>query len=264
MSQSTNYRALVAIAVLAFAATSLRAQKVAPAAAPDAGLYTNYSLNSNDGQTTVQWLVCGSTQNSDGCYGIGQIGPFIAVGAMLEGDPVVKGNVVTRAIYVADSGRASKVKLYVYKKVDTVTANYDTVTVTLKRAITLPLVGGSNAICSMAANKDFLFIGTDQSEFAAMVQKNNLVVTQVGDGGGNVIAITSDQYGFVTITNTEPGSSGFAVYGPTGGLEGFGGGAEFMLTTTQAVPLTNLAGGSVRPASHISYKAKVAAQVDVK
>src|SRR5580704_5685540 len=76
----------------------------AHAAAPDANLYTTYSLTTSAGQTTVDWVVCGSTLDTEGCYDFGSIGPFVTVGAMVEGNPSVNGDTVTREIYVVDSG----------------------------------------------------------------------------------------------------------------------------------------------------------------
>jgi hypothetical protein len=225
---------------------------------PDSTLYTTYTLSSSNGETTVGWAVCGSTQDSEGCYAAGGLGPFVAVGGILEGSPGFNGNVVTRAIFVVDSGTVSP-KLYVYKKVDTVTSESDTVTVTLFRTITLPLNGGSTAACYMAANAQFLFIGTSLSEQAAMVQKSNLNVTQVGAVPGNVVAITSDQYGYVTITNQDsvsPPIFDFTVIGPDGLLQEDGGGSEFMVGTTQAVPLTNVGGAAIRTAPRIGYAPK--------
>ena len=73
------------------------------------------------------------------------------------------------------------VMLYVYTKVDTITTDSDTVTVTLSQTISLPLVGGTNPhSAQMAANKQFLFIGTDQSPSAVQVGKRTFSVTQLG------------------------------------------------------------------------------------
>src|SRR5437667_3668063 len=136
----------------------------APAAAPiDATLYTRYNVNTAG--TIISWNVCGSLSGSSGCYGSGSLGPFGRLGALLEGEPKTDriANTVTRAIYVLDltSGpNGNEVVLYVYTKVDTITTDSDTVTVTLSQTISLPLVAGYAA---MAANKQFLFIGTDHS-----------------------------------------------------------------------------------------------------
>ena len=54
-------------------------------ATPDSTLFTTYSLITNGGQTRIDWAVCGSTQNTEGCYNAGSLGPFVVVGAMLEG-----------------------------------------------------------------------------------------------------------------------------------------------------------------------------------
>jgi hypothetical protein len=241
---------LLAVMILLSVAT-LRAQNPSvKSAAPDSTLFTTYTAS----PTSVNWVVCGSTPDTEGCYASGSLGPFVGVGAMLEGNPFVKSNVVTRKIYVVDSGSADNVKLYVYQKTDTVTPDSDTVVVTLQRTVSLPLTGGGTALCSMAANAKFLFIGTDQSELAAMVQKSNLAVTQVGDiDAPGVTSITSDQYGYVTVTL---GSSGFTVFGPNGEAEEDGGGGDFMLGTIQALPFATLPDAGAQPILHRGYRPK--------
>jgi len=239
MSKIPRPRLVSVLIVFAFVAAlpSLAQASALPAAAPDAGLFTTYTIY--DSGTTVDWVVCGSTSESEGCYDSGSLGPFVQVGAMLESNASVSGDTVTRHIYVVDSGPASVV-LYVYKKTDTVTSSFDTTVVTLTNTITLPLTGGTTATCSMAANNDFLFIGTNQGEQGVMVQKSNLKLTKLGIYivGINITSITSDAYGYVTVTQTgADGISGFAVFGPNGDAEEDGGGADFVLGTTQAVPL---------------------------
>lgn len=151
-------------------------------------------------------------------------------------------NTVTRAIYVLDITSGSNlngVTLYVYKKTDTLTPSFDTTSVTLSKTISLPLVGGSLALASMAANNKFLFIGTNKSSHAVEVQKGTFGITQIGGFSPpiNVSAITPDRYGCVTITFGifSGGENGFVVLGPDGGGREDGGGASFMLNTVQAV-----------------------------
>jgi len=254
MSHLSNFRAVVTMMLVAFAAAvPVRAQDSATPAAPDATLYTTYSGS----QTTVGWTVCGSTADTLGCYAAGSIGPFVGVGTMLEGNPFVNGDVVTRFIYVVDSG-AAKVKLYVYKKVDTVSADDDIVTVTLARKITLPLTGGSTAVCSMAANKEFLFIGTNQSSGMVEVRKSNLSITEIG---GSVSSITSNEYGYVTVTQ----GNVFTVFGPDGSGQEEGGGTDFMLDTTQAVPASVLLGSGAQPLrQRLGVRPKAQPQPDTK
>ncbi len=238
MFQSTASR-LVPIFVLMLAAVSLHAQ--APAAAPDATLYTTY----NGTYASLTWIVCGSTTESSGCYGAGTLGPFVTIGAMLEGNPSVSGNVVTRAIYIVDAG-ANPMLLYVYTKTDTVTATFDTVSVTLTDTIKLPLLGGSDVSAFMAANQNFLFIGSDfigtgENE-PVRVRKSDLHVTRLNDFQGGTIAITADQYGYVSVEQPDA----FTVYGPNGELQEDGGGDQFMLGTTQAMPGSVLVGSPAR------------------
>jgi hypothetical protein len=241
----TNFRHqwLLAISMVLLAlSTTVHGQN--PPAPPDSTLFTTYDLS--PGYQSVGWLVCGSTQQTSGCYAGGSLGPFVGVGALMEGNPVVNGNTVTRAIYVVDSGSANSVKLYVYKKTDTVTPQTDTVTVTLNRTADLSplLVGGSNVSCSMAANNGFLFIGTDQSPQAVEVNKRTLSVAAVGGFSPplNITAITADKYGYVTVTqgNFFSGGNGFYVFGPDGFAKEDGGGAEFMLNTVSAVSTSTL------------------------
>lgn len=223
-------RLVVTAALLAFAVVPVYSQQ--PTAPPDANLYTNY-----DGTpTSVNWIVCGSTQQSEGCFASGSIGPFVSVGAMLEGNPSVKGDVVRRAIYVVDTG-ATPVTLYVYKKSDTVTASSDTVTVTLDTTVPLSqLVGGSTAITYMTANAKSIYVGTSLGAHTALITKSNLSVSDLFPLSTNVSSITVNGYGFVTVTQGD----GFAVYNPSGSLVEDGGGTQFMAGTMQGLPAGSL------------------------
>ena len=247
MSQISRRLACVSVMLLltCSAVLSLHAQTSAASnTAPDATLFTTYSFFSNE--QTLDWLVCGSTTSTEGCYASGSLGPFGKVGAMIEGNPTTSGNTVTRMIYVVDiaAGSGTGVTLSVYKKTDTVTSSSDTVTVTLGKTISLPLTGGSTASCSMAANATLLFIGTDQNQQAVMVKKSNLTVTQVGTYiiGPGVTAITTDKYGYITVTqgNFTSGVSGFTVFNAAGAAQEDGGGADFMLNTVTGVSTSAL------------------------
>jgi hypothetical protein len=227
----------------------------APAAAIDATLYTRY--HTDLGHTIVDWNVCGSLPGSSGCYGSGTLGPFGMIGALMEGEPKTnpRANTVKRAIYVLDylSGpNQNEVMLYVYTKVDTITADSDTVTVTLDRTISLPLVGGLPNQCSMAANKKFLFIGTNQNPEAVQIDKRTFSVTQLGGFSPpiNTSGITADQYGYVTLSFGSFSSSdqAFIVVGPDGSAEEDGDGNGFMLNTDQAIKISPAIAGIQRPA----------------
>ncbi len=239
---------LTIVTVASIFAQTLHAQagSAHPPAAPDANLYTNYYGT----PTSVSWIVCGSTVESEGCYDFGTLGPFKGVGAMLESTPKISGDVVTRNIYVVDSA-ASPVTLYVYKKTDTVSSSFDTTVVTLEKTVSLSLlVGGSSVTTYMAANPQFLFIGTSLSTTAVSVEKSNLSVN--GAGGGfsppaNVSSITSNAYGYITVTQ----GTVFTVFDPQGSYVEDGGGTQFMLGTTQAVPASSILLGDFAPTPHV-------------
>jgi hypothetical protein len=208
----------------------------------DAGLYTYYQLiNSNK---EVNWSVCGQTQSGSGCLGGGRLGPFGKIGAMLEGDPTTNSSTqtVTRAIYILDiaSGKTQTgVDLYIYQKNDVISSGNDHVTVVLSSVLSLPLLGGGTSFASMAANADYLVIGTNRSSQAIEVVKSTLAMTQIGGFSPpiNVHAVTADAYGFITIEFGKIGGrdTGYITLGPDGSGGGDGGSTQLMLNTIQAI-----------------------------
>lgn len=213
--------------------------------APDAGLYTGITLDG--AYKNVQWVTCGAVKLASGCFDGGNLGPFGRVGAMIQGVAGISGNTVTHAIYVGDvaSGTSGKdVALYRYLKTDVITDSSDTITVSLTRTITLPLVGGAKAHSFMAANNGFLFIGTDQGSSVARVQKGPLTVVPVGfPQAYNVSAITADDAGFISVAYggfAQQFHSDFISFGPDGeGLEQ-GGQATVVLNSKTAVSTGDL------------------------
>jgi len=208
----------------------------------DETLYTTYNVSS-DG-TRVSWVVCGSTQNSEGCFDSGNLEPIGKVGAILEGipSPDAATQTVTRAVYVLDiASGASKtaVALYIYTKTDVITSSFDYTTITLDQAVGLPLIGGTGAIPSMAGNHGYLFIGTNKSPQAIQLDKKTLTFNQIGGFSPpvNVSSITADVNGWVTVTfgSYNSTSNGFYIYGPNGSFQGDGGGSSFTVGAAQAV-----------------------------
>lgn len=264
MTLMPRIRAPFALAAIFLFASVAALSAQTPATPPDEGLYASYFFGA--GYTTVEWIVCGSTQESEGCFGSGQIGPFGNAGALIEGNPSVNASTgtVTRALYVVDTaaGSGTSVALNVYKKTDVVTSSYDTTTVTLVKTITLPLTGGSGAVAYMAANTGYLFIGTNLSTSAVRVQKSNLSLESIGGFSPpiNVSSITTDKYGYVTVTFGDSiegsGNNGFVQFGPNGSSVGDGGGAWFMLSTDQALTTATLPTTSVFPAEKLQVRPK--------
>ncbi|OOG55442.1 hypothetical protein [Rhodanobacter sp. C03] len=217
---------------------------VLPPAPPDKNLYTTYSFGNS---TSINWLVCGSTSQSEGCYGSGNLGRFGHAGAIIEGNEVFNNTTVTRNIYVVDdaAGGGTGVTLYVYQKTDVVTSSYDTTTVTLTNTIALPLTGGANATTYMAANNGYLFIGTNLGSSAVEVSKAALSFGQIGGFSPplNVSSITANKYGYVTVNfGGSSGFSGFYTFGPSGGSVEDGGGNENAVDTMNAISTANLEG----------------------
>jgi hypothetical protein len=94
----------------------------------------------------------------------------------------------------------------------------------------------------MAANKQFLFIGTDQSPQAVVLDKRTFSVTQLGGFSPpiNVFGIFANQYGYATLTfgPFRGGSSNhFIVAGPDGSDKEEGDGTQFMLDTVMGLTL---------------------------
>jgi|SRR5579862_130517 len=207
---------------------------------PDATLFTGYTLFTD--YSGVSFFVCGSVPGSDGCYGSGTLGPFKHIGALLEGGPRTVGNVVSRNIYVVDVAGGTSgtdVVLYRYLMSNTVTPPYDAVAYKLLKQITLPLTGGAKSRCSMAANANYLFIGTDQSPSAVRVTKNGLAMVTVGGSSSTVASITTDANGFVIVN----GGGSFVVFGPNGEPEEDGGGDWFTVPTNQGISTQDVPAG---------------------
>jgi hypothetical protein len=228
-------RATASAMVVGLGMTFSALAQAAQALPIDSTLFTTYESNGNN---NIAWVTCGSTKNTNGCYGADTLGPFNRVCAVMEGEPVTVGNTVTRSIYILDGGSStSRVSLNVFKKTDIITTNSDTVSITPGKKLTLPLTGGSNALCGMAANDGFIFVGTDASPNAVKVNKLTYSLTQLGGFSPPlpVTAITANDYGYVTVTQeAATQGSGFSVYGPNGMLQEDGGGAPFIPNTKNA------------------------------
>jgi hypothetical protein len=261
MFKTLNQPAAAAFSFLLLLCASfpLHAQVTAlPPTAPDANLFISYFFGFNF--QDVAWVVCGSTQQTSGCFDSGNLGPFGKVGAMIEGDPAVSGNTVTRGIFVVDcNGSGNGVELYGYKRVDTITSTFDTTTVTLIKQIALPLTGGSTAACSMVANKQLLFIASDQAGGGVVeVKKSNLNVTPLS-GFPAPITLTVNQYGFVTVTSGSFGNNNgsFEQFNPAGQGVQVGGGSWFMLGTQTGVSIANLPPAATQMPPNFSDRLKI-------
>lgn len=197
------------------------------ATALDANLFATYTVS----PTSVQFDVCGSTADSEGCFGGGTMAPFQHACAVLEGTPHTKGDIVSRDVYVLDrrSSKTAPVTLYVYRRTDTITASYDSVQVTLAQTVPLSILGGPGAQCSMAANNSYIYAGTSVDTSAVAISKTDFSFNSVGGFSppATIKSITADDRGYVSIEF----NGGFYLVNPTGGGEEDGGGGAEEVNT---------------------------------
>jgi|SRR5581483_1329816 len=207
---------------------------------PDNTLFTIYNYNQQP-PTSINWLTCGSTPQTEGCYGSGSFGPFTNACAIVQSVPApINLNTVLRYIYILDTGSSSNgATLTAYKRTDMVSQTTDVITITQQAVVHLTsLVGGAGVTCYLAQNPAFVYAGTNQSTTAASINKTNYGVSTVG-GFGNVAAITADSYGYVTIVQVQSGIPGFTTYGPNGQEQEDGGGSYFMINPVNGVEPTD-------------------------
>lgn len=225
--RNARFAAVMATAVLALAASGDRA--LAGKKAPlDAGLFADYAAS--DG-TSVNFTICGATQNSSGCYGGASMSPFERACAVLGGTPKQKGDVVTRAIYVLDKRNSAKspVTLSVYTRTDTISDSYDSVQVSLTKQIELDVKGGPKSHCFMAANDSFVYAGTDADAQIAVIDKTALSASPLA-GSATLVSITADERGYVAVVF----QGEFDVFNPAGIGEVGGGGQAYQVETRNA------------------------------
>lgn len=234
-----NFTVVAAVALVALAMTL-------PAHAqyhfPDETLYTIYSY-SQVPTTQINWSTCGSTPQTEGCYGSGNFGPFTNVCSIVQSAPApFNPSTVLRYIYILDSGSTTNgATLTAYKRTDTVTQTTDEISITKLAVVPLTsLVGGSGVTCYMAQNPSYVFAATNQSGQASVVNKSTFSVTQTGIINGNVSAITADSYGYVTVVQGSGNSTGNSVYGPDGSPQSDGGGGYFMINPQDGLNPANL------------------------
>jgi len=72
---------------------------------------------------------------------------------------------------VDGGSNTSTVSLNVFKQTGIITNNTDTVSISPSKKLTLPLIGRSYALCAMAANNGFIFVGTNASSNGVKINK---------------------------------------------------------------------------------------------
>jgi hypothetical protein len=206
-----------------------------PARAQDgANFYTTFSVS----KTAINWTTCGSTQQSEGCFGAGSISPFGNVCAVLQGLAVTVGNTVNQKLYVFDSDYKSSgnVFLHVFKKTVVITSSTLTTTFTPERKIGLALTGGSKVTCYAAANAHVIVAGTSASFTAVEISKANLATASIGGFSPPepVTSIVADDRGYIVVNQGNGTGTGFYLLGPNGGGVEDGGGNVVIFNSENA------------------------------
>ncbi len=215
-------------------------------------LYTYYSFESESQLAPafnwVDFVDCGSTVRSSGCFGSGTLGPFGNVGTALVGRQSVAGDTLARHIYVLDTVTGKdkyQVKLYDYLKTDVYDPATDSVTVSekLEKTVMLPLTGGPKARAFMQASGDYIYVATSASDGALVqVHTGSLAVDQVGGFSppAPLNSITSDDYGYVSIVSFGKLDSGFYLFDAKGQVDSLGGGVAYLLNSLVGINANSL------------------------
>jgi len=163
------------------------------------------------GASNIGWTTCGYDATSEGCYGSGQLGPFVRPCAVAGSGG---------RVFVLDSlGPGSSSVLYVYQQVESSTPS-----VTLLKTLPLsPLGLTSTGSCSLAVLGAWVYAGHSQSLAYARVHLTDNSVQGGSICGGPTTAITaSDKAVVVSMSNC------FQVFDKQG--NSFGDGGQFSNT----------------------------------
>jgi hypothetical protein len=199
-------------------------------------IYTTYTFNTTNSE--INWITCGSTQQSEGCFGSGQITGFGKVCGVLDTVPESNGMVTRQKLYIFDSDvkHGSNLYLDVYEKTDVTTVSSNTTTFTLKTKLALPIQAGPKVKCFASANSGYIFVGTSTGTSAVRISKADLSQTPVG-GFSPPIPVTSidvDAAGYVSVNFGNGTETGFVLFGPTGGGAEDGGGNAVIFNDSTA------------------------------
>lgn len=195
-------------------------------------------------QRYVNSTICGATESNSGCYGSETLGPFRQACAIVA-TPVaindeLNAKTSNRRIAVMDRGAqdGDMVNLSVFLKTTNITGSNIQSRTTLIKTVTLPVVGGPAAKCSMARNGAGFYVGTTQSANAVLLDENFSVKVLPGFSPPiPVDRITTTASGLVAVTHKNNQASGFYLYRNDGTVAMNGGGEDFVVETGNAVKL---------------------------
>jgi hypothetical protein len=225
---------------------------------PDSTMIRTY-LTTPSG-TGVGITVCGTSPGISGCSAAfnganGSLGPFGKVGPIVEGNRsfISTTNTVNRYIYALDLAvnGGTGVSLLVYRLSETISSANWNISFKLIKTIPLGITGGTTAKGFMAANKGYVYIGTDQSPYVMKVAKTGYALAQLQTTyptSGNISGITVNGGGYVSLSS---GLYTGTVYDPNG--NDLGGPGDTVLNTAIGETPRGGPAGSATSMMHLRY-----------
>ena len=233
-------------------ALALAAPSHAATPPPDAQVYTSYRIT----DTLVEGIVCGTTPKVFGCFGSVGASNFGHVGSAMEGPAVVDttAQTVTRHLYVADRNvSGGHMGLTDIAYVEDYSGTVD-ITESTVASLALPLKGATNAKTYMAADRAFVYIGSDHDTRVVRYNKSTHQ-TKVFDApvaGANVSQITTDGNGFIDIAwGGVIGTDGYEVFDAGGNIVASGAGAQFVAGLQQGLRTVDVLRSTPAPAADL-------------
>ena len=248
----------VALAVVVVPQAGAQASIDATTALPDSAMVRTYLMTPSGSGVGI--TVCGTSPGIVGCSGAyngasGSLGPFGKVGPIIEGSPafISATNTVNRYIYAVDLAvnGGTGVSLLVYRLSETINSANWNISFKLIKTIPLGITGGTTAKGFMAANKGYVYIGTDQSPYAMRVAKTGYALMQIQTSyptTGNISGITVNGGGYVSLST---GLYTGAVYDPDGNF--LGGPGDTVLNTAIGVTPRGGPAGSTSSMRYLRY-----------
>jgi hypothetical protein len=206
-------------------------------AATPGTLYTKYVLV---GGTGIGWTRCGTATGSYACFGSGTIAGFDRPCALLEGSQTAIGSTISNEIYVLDSGGRSLpyASLRVFKATSTVLGETVSTQIDFEQSVRLPIPSSPRVACLMAANQDYIYVGTSESAAIPVKRSDFSLPTSAGYLGDlRLITVNNALFGVITYGPLTGFGGAFGQFNPTGQIEDYGGGAAFLPTSINAVIL---------------------------
>jgi hypothetical protein len=230
----------MSVTVLAAVAMAAAAGPGWAAPPPGPAIYTTYNFYNNN--TQINWVTCGATAESSGCFGSGIISGFGNVCSVLDTIPVTKGEVTKQLLYIFDDSfnGAKTLTLDVYEKTDVTTSSANTTTFKLLKTVPLPAASTAVSKCYVAANANYIVAGTSVSLDAVEISKTSFATSALG-GFSPPIPLSSilvDAQGYISVNfnGSQAGESGFYLIGPNGAGEEDGGGNALVFNTKSGYP----------------------------